>query len=61
MFPGFPADFSEDPDDSKEIARILIELDEKQRGRKLTRKEKHDILVSVTPEVPRKANEGSNS
>ncbi len=60
MFPGFPADFSDDPDDSKEIARILIELDEKQRGRKLTRKEKRDILASVTPEHPTKANEDSN-
>jgi len=60
VFPGFPADFSEDPDDSKEIARILIELDEKQRGRKLTRREKRDILASVTPEPPRKENEESN-
>ena len=60
MFPGFPADFSDDPDDSKEIARILIELDEKQRGRKLTRKEKRGILASVTPEHPTKANEDSN-
>lgn len=51
----YPADFSDDPDDSKEIAAILIELDEKQRGRKLTKKEREEILKSVTPEKSKRA------
>lgn len=28
MNPGFPADFSEDPDDSEEVAAGIIEIEE---------------------------------
>jgi hypothetical protein len=48
--PGFPADFSEDPDDSEEVAAGIIEIEEKRLGRKLTKKERQRILDSVTPE-----------
>ena len=50
MNPGFPADFSEDPDDSEEVAAGIIEIEEKRLGRKLTKKERQRILDSVTPE-----------
>ena len=50
MNPGFPADFSEDPDDSKEVAAEIIKIEEKRLGRKLTKKERQRILDSVTPE-----------
>ena len=49
MNPGFPADFSEDPDDSKEVAAGMIEIEEKRLGRKLTKKERQRIVDSVTP------------
>ena len=49
MNPGFPADFSEDPDDSKEVAAVIIEVEEKRLGRKLTKKERQRIVESVTP------------
>jgi hypothetical protein len=49
MNPGFPADFSEDPDDSEEVAASIIEIEEKRLRRKLTKKERQRILDSVTP------------
>ena len=49
MNPGFPADFSEDPDDSEEVAAGIIEIEEKRLGRKLTKTERQRILDSVTP------------
>jgi hypothetical protein len=49
MTPGFPADFSEDPDDSKEVAAEIIKIEEKRLGRKLTKKERQKIRESVTP------------
>ena len=50
MNPGFPADFSDEPDDSAYVAQGMIEADEKQLGRKLTKKERQRILDSVTPD-----------
>ncbi len=50
MNPGFPADFSEDPDDSEEVAAEIIKIEEKRLGRKLTKKERQRILDSVTPD-----------
>jgi len=49
MNPGFPADFSEEPDDSKEVAAEIIKIEEKRLGRKLTKKERQKIQKSVTP------------
>ena len=49
MNPGFPADFSEDADDSKEVAAEIIKIEEKRLGRKLTKEERQRILESVTP------------
>jgi hypothetical protein len=48
--PGFPADFTDDPDDSEEVAAAIIEIEEKRLGRKLTKKERQRIVQSVTPE-----------
>jgi hypothetical protein len=50
MTPGFPADFSEDPDDSEEVAAGIIEIEEKRLGRKLTKRERQRIVESVTPQ-----------
>ncbi len=50
MNPGFPADFTDDPDDSEEVAAAIIEIEEKRLGRKLTKKERQEIVESVTPE-----------
>lgn len=50
MNPGFPADFSEDPDDSEEVAAEIIKIEQKRLGRKLTKKERRQILDDVTPE-----------
>jgi hypothetical protein len=36
MNPGFPADFSDEPDDSEYVAQGIIEIEEKRLGRKLT-------------------------
>jgi hypothetical protein len=33
MNPGFPGDFSEDPDDSKEVAAEIIKIDEPDNNR----------------------------
>jgi hypothetical protein len=49
MNPGFPADFSEDPDDTEEVAAEIIKIEEKRLGRKLTKKERQRIVESVTP------------
>ena len=49
MNPGFPADFSEDADDSKEVAAEIIKIEEKRLGRKLTKKKRQRIVDSVTP------------
>ncbi len=50
MNPGFPADFTDEPDDSEHVAQGIIEIEEKRLGRKLTRKERQEIVKSVTPE-----------
>jgi hypothetical protein len=50
MNPGFPADFSDEPDDSEYIAQGIIEIEEKRLGRKLTKKKRQQILDDVTPE-----------
>jgi hypothetical protein len=50
MNPGFPADFSDEPDDSEYAAQGIIEIEEKRLGRKLTKKERRRIVDSVTPE-----------
>ena len=50
MTPGFPADFSDEPDDSREVAAEIIKIEERRLGRKLTKKERQRILDSVTPE-----------
>jgi hypothetical protein len=50
MNPGFPADFSDEPDDSAYVAQGIIEIEEKRLGRKLTKKERRQILDDVTPE-----------
>lgn len=50
MNPGFPADFSEDPDDSEEVVAGIIEIEEKRLGRKLTTTERQRIVESVTPQ-----------
>ena len=60
MNPGFPADFSEDPDDSEEVAAEITKIEEKRLGKKLTKKERQRILESVKPEhlkAPPKAND----
>jgi hypothetical protein len=60
MNPGFPADFSDEPDDSEEVAQGIIEIEENRLGRKLTKKERQRIVDSVTPDhlkKPPKTNE----
>ena len=49
MTPSFPADFSDEPDDSREVAAEIIKIEERRLGRKLTKKERQRILDSVTP------------
>jgi len=43
----FPGDFTDDIDDSKEIIDLMIAAGESQLGRKLTDKEKSDIIKSI--------------
>ena len=50
MNPGFPADFTDEPDDSEYVAQGIIEIEEKRLGRKLTKKERQEIVESVTPD-----------
>ena len=50
MTPSFPADFSDEPDDSREVAAEIIKIEERRLGRKLTKKERQRILDSVTLE-----------
>jgi hypothetical protein len=54
MNPGFPGDFSDEPDDSEEVAAEIIKIEEKRLGRKLTKKERQRILDSVTPDYLKK-------
>jgi hypothetical protein len=42
-----PGDFTDDIDDSDEIIELMIEEGERQLGRKLTDKEKSDIIKSI--------------
>jgi hypothetical protein len=43
----FPGDFTDDIDDSSEIIQLMIEEAEKNLKRKLTDKEKSDIIKSI--------------
>lgn len=43
----FPGDFTDDIDDSAEIIELMIEAGESQLKRKLTDKEKSDIIKSI--------------
>jgi hypothetical protein len=43
----FPGDFTDDMDDSDEIIALMIEEGERRLGRKLSDKEKSDIIKSI--------------
>jgi hypothetical protein len=42
-----PGDFTDDIDDSEEIIELMIEEGQRRLGRKLTDKEKSDIIKSI--------------
>lgn len=43
----FPGDFTDDIDDSDEIIQLIIDESEKRLKRKLTSREKNDIIKSI--------------
>lgn len=49
---GFPADFSDEPDDTAENVEGMIEAAEKVQGRRLTADERRCVIASVTDRDP---------
>lgn len=45
---GFPADFTDDPDDTDETVQSMIDAAEKVRGRKLTAQERRKVISLIT-------------
>jgi|LakMenEpi03Aug12_release.lakeMendotaPanAssembly.Ray.scaffolds.fasta_scaffold4830044_1 hypothetical protein len=49
---GFPADFTEEPDDTAETVEGMIGAAEKVRGRRLTAEERRQVIAMVTDRDP---------
>jgi len=49
---GFPADFTNDPDDTAENVEGMIGAAEKVHGRRLTAQERREVIAMVTDRDP---------
>ena len=49
---GFPADFTDDPDDTAENVEGMIGAAERVQGRRLTAQERREVIAMVTDRDP---------